>query len=282
MRQLFELIYRFRAFFTFVLFEVISFWLIIGNNEFHNAAFFNTSNNMIASVFAVKQSVYKYFNLSNTNQDLALENAFLRELIDREARKKEGLANQQQVNDALYFHPLDTVQQFDYIAAKVLNNSFRMSNNFITVNKGRVHGIEPEMGVISSGGMVGQVKAVSSQFSTIYSLLHSEMYVSSMIKRLGVFGSTQWQGGDPLTANLLFIPRHVRVQPGDTIITSGYNAIFPAGIPIGTVSTIDIEENETFYNISINLSVDFTRLSFVYIIKNRLKAEKDSVENIDE
>lgn len=282
MRQLFELIYRFRAFFTFILFEVISFWLIVGNNEFHSAAFFNTSNRIIASTYELKQNIYQYFDLINANRDLARENAYLRELISSEKRRLEGLSYMNEPDSTPAIQPTDTAQQFEYLAAEVINNSFRMTNNFITIDKGSAHGLEEEMGVISSGGVVGQVKAVSNQYATIYSLLHSEMYVSSLISRLGIFGSTQWQGGDPLTANLLFIPRHVQVQQGDTIVTSGYNAIFPPGIPIGTVSEIGIDESQTFYDIRIKLSVDFTRLSFVYVIRNRFKTEKEAVENTNE
>ena len=282
MRQLFELIYRFRAFFTFILFEVLSFWLIIGDNQFHNAAFINTSNNVIASIYVVKQNVYKYFNLVGANRDLARENAYLRELIARENRKFQATDTLSWQKLLDFVHPVDTVQQYEFIPAKVLNNSFRLNNNFVTINKGRVHGIRPEMGVISSGGVVGQVKSVSNQYSTIYSLLHSEMYISSILKRLEVFGSTKWEGGSPLKASLLYIPRHVQVEIGDTIVTSGYNAIFPPDIPIGVVEDISINENDTFYNIEIKLSNDFTSLSYVYIINNKFREEKVFLELTDE
>jgi rod shape-determining protein MreC len=282
MRQLFELIYRYRAFFTFVFFEVMSFWLIIGNSKVHNAAFFNTSNRLIASIYRMKNEVYQYFNLTNVNDDLVRENAFLRELIEAEQKQRQITDPEIWELDTLLVNPTDTARQYEYIPARVINNSFRSTNNYITVDKGSLNGIEMEMGVISSGGIVGQVKVVSRKYSTIFSLLHSEMFVSSMIKRLGVFCTTKWQGNDPTRANVLYVPRHVNVQPGDSIVTSGYNAVFPPGIPVGIVETIEIEENETFYNIVIRLTNDFSRISYVYLIKNKFKVEKDSVESVNE
>ncbi len=279
MRQLFELIYRYRAFFTFILLEVICFWLITGTRIVHNAAIFNTSNNLIASIYSAKNGVFKYFNLVNVNEDLSNENAFLRELINK--GKSSNLSSNTSIRqiDTLFVNPSDTIQQYEYIPARVINNSFRLTDNYITIDKGKLHGIKPEMGVISSGGIVGHVKVVSNKFSTIYSLLHSEVFVSSMIDRLGVFCTTKWQGNNPTKANLLYVPRHVNVQQGDSIVTSGYNAIFPPGLPIGIVEAISIDPNETFYDIELLLSNDFSRLSHVYLIKNKFKLEKDSLQS---
>jgi len=275
MRRLFLLIYQYRAFFTFILLEVISFWLVIGNSTFHNAAFFNTSNNIVASIFGLRQGVYQYFNLVNENDNLAKENAFLRDLISRRTIEI-GEA------DTSLIPSEDTVIQYAYIPAKVINNSTRKINNYITVDKGRKNGLEPGMGAISSFGVVGVIKTVSNNYATLYSLLHGEMQISSLLSRLGVFCTTKWDGIDPLYANLLYIPRHVNLQMGDTITTSGYNAIFPEGIPIGRIKSYDIEENETFYDVTLELSSDFQSLSHVYLISNYYRQEKDSVELLNE
>ena len=275
MRRLFLLIYQYRAFFTFILLEVISFWLIIGNSTFHNAAFFNTSNNIVASIFGLREGLYQYFNLVNENDNLAKENAYLRDLISQQTFKITEA-------DTLMIPSEDTVIQYAYIPAKVINNSTRKINNYLTIDKGRKDGLASGMGAISSFGVVGVVKTVSNNYATLYSLLHGEMQISSLLSRLGVFCTTKWDGIDPLYAKLLYIPRHVELQEGDTITTSGYNAIFPEGIPIGRIKSFNIEENETFYNIDIELSSDFQSLSHVYLISNYYRQEKDSVELLNE
>ena len=249
--------------------------MVVGNSTFHNAAFFNTSNNIVASIFGLREGVYQYFNLTNENDNLAKENAFLRDLIN--SKKIEII----QI-DSLLLPSEDTMIQYTYIPAKVINNSTRKINNYITIDKGRNDGLEPGMGAISSFGVVGVVKTVSNNFATLYSLLHAEMQISSLLSRLGVFCTTKWDGLNPLYAKLLYIPRHVKLQEGDTITTSGYNAIFPEGIPIGRIKSFDIQENETFYNIDIELSSDFQSLSHVYLISNFYSQEKDSVELLNE
>ena len=271
MHRLFLLIYQYRAFFTFILLEVMASWLVIGNSTFNNAAFFNTSNRIVASIFGLRQGVYQYFDLARENDNLAKENAFLRDLISRQKIHIENV-------DSTLLSARDTVIQYTYIPAKVINNSTRRNNNYITIDKGSRDGLEPGMGAISSFGVVGVVKSVSKHYSTLYSLLHGDIQVSSRISRLGVFGTTKWDGIDPVYANLLYIPRHVELQEGDTVSTSGYNAIFPEGIPIGRITRYSIEENETFYNIKIELSSDFQSLSHVYLIDNYYRQEKDSVE----
>ena len=275
MRRLFLLIYQYRAFFTFIVLEILSFWLVIGTSTFHNAAFFNTSNSVVASIFGLRQGVYQYFNLANENDNLAKENAFLRDLITQ---------NQVQVlnTDSTLLSLVDTTIQYNYIPAKVINNSTQKTNNYLTVDKGSRAGLEPGMGAISSFGVVGVVKTVSNNYATLYSLLHGEMQVSSLLSRLGVFCTTKWDGLDPLYASLLYIPRHVELQVGDSVTTSGYNAFFPEGIPIGQIKEFSIDENETFYKVIIELSTDFQSLSHVYIIQNSYRQEKDSVEVLNE
>jgi rod shape-determining protein MreC len=275
MRRLFLLIYQYRAFFTFIVLEIIAFWLVIGTSTFHNAAFFNTSNNIVASIFGLRQGVYQYFNLVDENDNLAKENAFLRDLI---SQKRIAVLSA----DSSLLTSTDTTIQYNYVPAKVINNSTQKINNYLTIDKGSRDGLEPGMGAISSFGVVGIVKTVSNNYATLYSLLHGDMQVSSMLSRLGVFGTTKWDGLDPLYANLLYIPRHVELQVGDSITTSGYNAIFPEGIPIGQIKEFSIDENETFYNIVVELSSDFQSLSHVYLIQNYFRQEKDSVELLNE
>ena len=134
------------------------------------------------------------------------------------------------------------------------------------------------MGVIGADGVVGQVKAVSDRYTTVLSLLHSGMSVSSLHKRTAVLCTIHWDGIDPKQAKLLYVPRHINILRGDTIVTSGYNAVFPESIAIGVVESVNALENDTFLNIDVNLSVDFHSLSIVYIVDNTYKNEKDSIE----
>ena len=79
-------------------------------------------------------------------------------------------------------------------------------------------------------------------------------------------------------ADLMYVPRHIKIFKGDTVVTSGYNAVLPENIPIGVIDDFWINENETFYHIKVKLATDFRTISYVYVIKNSFSAEKDSLE----
>jgi rod shape-determining protein MreC len=106
------------------------------------------------------------------------------------------------------------------------------------------------------------------------------MMVSASIKRTGHFGTIQWDGRDPEIVNLKFIPPHVKPVKGDTIVTSGYNAIFPEGIVIGVIDEVKLADAALFYELEVKLMQDFRKLSFVTVVKSQLKQEQDSLEQV--
>ncbi|MDQ3395973.1 MAG: rod shape-determining protein MreC [Bacteroidota bacterium] len=269
MQKLFQFFYQFRAFFFFVILEVASGYLIIKNNRFQNAAFFNSSNEIAGNVLGSTNEVKSYFSLKDINESLVAENALLR----------SRLANTLEVDTlGISFNDPSLKDQYHFLAAKVINNSTDRYNNYITIDKGSLQGVAPGMGIISPEGIVGKVKTVSLHYATVTSLLHSDGFVSSVIKKSGVFGSIKWEGKDARSASLKFVPRHIKVLEGDTITSSGFNSIYPGGIMIGLISEIDIKGNEAFYDIKVDLSTDFSKLGYVYVVQNTLKAERDSLE----
>ncbi len=164
------------------------------------------------------------------------------------------------------------------IAAQVINNSIVGTKNYLTLNKGAVHGVVPGMGIVCSEGVVGRVKAVSDHFATATSLLHTAVQVSAQIAGSNVLGTVQWPGSDPRRAYMLHVPRHVYVQPGDTVVASGYNATFFAGALIGHITQVKLRKEASFYDIELCFSTDFSTLHNVYIVKNRLRQEKMELE----
>jgi rod shape-determining protein MreC len=136
------------------------------------------------------------------------------------------------------------------------------------------------MGVIGPNGIVGRIKSASEHYAVAISLLHTNMLVSAVVSSTEAVGSIKWNGRSPLQANLDYIARHQKVSVGDSIFTSSYNSVFPPGIPIGVVSEVALPENATYYDIKIDLATDFSSLSFVYVIRNRLVQERDSLESI--
>jgi len=269
MQRLFDFLYSYRAFLFFVLLETISGWLIVKNNNYQSSAFFNSSNYYAANILKSKSDINEYFNLKEVNAQLADENARLNNALYIEKQKKNLFTEKK--SDSL------KTKQFEFIPAKVINVSSRRANNYITINKGTADSVREFMGVVSPQGLVGRIKKCSEHFSTVISLLHERMYISSKVKTKNIDGTIGWDGRNPRIVNLRHVPIHHTVAKGDTVITSGYNAIYPEGIMIGVVQKAEVNERAE-YEIDVLLSTDFSTLTYVYVINNKLKPEIDSLE----
>ncbi len=279
MRNLIQFIYRFRAFLVFLILEAVSIYLLVQNNSYQNAAFYNSANTYVGKVLEVRSNITDYFRLVQVNQVLVNENARLRErILAREKADDDTLSG---LSDSVLVKA-DSANKpvpYRFISAKVINNSVRRVNNYFTLNIGKQQGITAGLGVVSPQGVAGRVKAVSENYATVTSLLHSQTLISAKLTRDGTFGTIKWdEDDDARTASLYYIPLHVKVFKGDTVVTSGYNSLFPEGILIGRVLSVKKEADKSFFTIKVRLAVDYTKLGFVYVIKNERQAERDSLE----
>lgn len=270
MQRLLNFIFQNQAFFIFLVLETLCVWMVIQNNSYQSASFFNSSNRLAASILSASQDVTDYLSLRKLNGQLAMENAMLRSALEQR--------NDNQLENSLSSNRDSTHSRFDFVSAKVVSNSVDQFRNHFTINRGSDAGISPGMAVISPAGVAGKVKAVSKKFAVVISMLNLDEHVSATIKRTGHFGTAKWDGVDARYVTLMFIPRHVGPVKGDTVLTSGLNAVFPSGIPVGIIREVTLKENALFYDIKVELSQDFRKLSYVDVVISNFKAEQDSLE----
>ena len=299
MRNLFNFLFRFRGALVFGLLEIISLYLYVTNNSYQRAAFFNSANAYAGTVLVRRTQVTDYFHLTEINQQLAAENAALRQQLfpaDSSRRQADSVAVPPARTDSLhrvrYRRPAarpDTLllaQQrlpardpsYPLIPARVINNMLHNVDNYLTLNVGSADGVLPGKGVVAAAGVVGRVKVVSAHYASVTSLLHSKTTIASKIKRDGTFGTIKWLGDDPTHALLDNVLRETRVVKGDTVVTSGYNSVFPEGVFIGTVDSFVKEPDKNFWTIRVRLGVNFANLTYVYVVSSRPKAERDTLE----
>lgn len=275
MQRLLHFLYEYRAFFTFLILQLLCVWMIVQNNQYQGAQFFNTSNRVAAGVSGTTQDVKNYFALRRINDELSEENKWLRQKLEQREQAIQYLTlKQDSVFDA------DIVERFEFVNAKVVNNSTARFKNFITINRGSEEGVEPGMAVMNDNRAVGKVKTVSEHYSVIISLLNIDEQSSVLIKRTGHFGTVQWDGTDPRFIDLKYIPRHVVPLVGDSIVTSDFNAVFPPNVFVGIIRQTRLSESDQFHEIDVELAQDFGKLAYVQVVKSRLKKEKDSLEHM--
>jgi rod shape-determining protein MreC len=261
MQNLFQFLSKNQHLLLFILLETIALSLVIQNNSFHRSAFINSTNGVTTSVYKSANNINSYFSLKETNQMLLQENAKLRSTITY--LKKEEIAS---------------IFPQHFIAAEVINNSVSSINNYITLDKGSIDGVEKGMGIISENGVVGIVKETSKNFCSVMSILNSKFRISVELKKNNHLASLVWNGKNYRKGKVNEIPIHVQLSEGDTIVTSGYSTKFPKQIPIGTISKITTNENENFHKVEILFIEDFKELKYVNICHSLLEEEKTSLE----
>ena len=253
----------------FVLLETISFVLLFRFNNYQGSVYLSSVNAAAAYVNGIVSDVKSYFGLKSENETLFDENVRLRITLE-------------QYRDRLSQAGLDTVSVplagFEVKRARVIKNSLNHADNYITLDKGSADGVYPDMGVVGTDGVVGIIYMTSEHRSLAISLLNSKSNISCKLKHRDYFGNLVWEDINPEYALLKDIPRHAEFYEGDTVVTSGYSAVFPEGIPVGIVEEINDSEDGLFFELRVRLSTDFSKINDVRIINDRFREEEKMLD----
>jgi rod shape-determining protein MreC len=270
MRSLFLLLWRNNFTLLFLILWSVCFYLVVRNNKFQQVSVFNSTNRVAGVILEGVNYIKEYVNLKENNASLARENARLKGMMPESYYENSP--------ERIFITDSTRIQQYSYINGRVINNSVNRRSNYLTIDKGSLHGVKKDMGVISSSGVVGIIKDVSPHYCTVMSVLHKNTQISTGFKNSNYFGSLIWDGKNSRIATLMEVAKHVRFNKGDTLVTTVYSAIFPKGVLVGTVAGWELRPGDNFYKIDVLLSTNFSNLSHVYIVDNLLKQEQWELE----
>lgn len=274
MRNLIAFLIKNSSWFVFILLEIVCFYFVFQYNSYQRSVYLNSSNEIVGRVYAVSGNILSYFGLREVNQDLLVKNAELQNQILNLNVYIHKLETDTLVTHAILQDSLQLSNNpYQYIICRVINNSISHAENYITINKGTKDGIAQEMGVISQQGIVGIVRAVSTNYAVIQPVINPKTILSCKVKDSNIPGSLVWTGEDYRYVNLEGFPRFEKFEKGDTIITSGYSGIFPEGIIIGQIEDSKGQSDDNFLTLKVKLSTDFSSLKDVLVIKNNNRNE---------
>lgn len=268
MQQIFNFILKNSYRLLFLLLLITSLVLTIQSHSYHRSQMVNSTNAISGSVYSEINEVNTYFSLEDQNEKLAKENAYLKKL----------LYNKKDSTSTLAKDSVKAYDKIDVIQSKVINNSYNRAENYLTINSGAIKGIKPDMGVVSSQGIVGVIEKVSPRYATIISVLNIKSKINAKVKRTNHFGSMIWNAKNAGYVQLREIPRLASVKKGDTIVTGGRSTIFPENIPVGIIDKIYIDTETNYYTLDVRLFTDMTNLNHVYIISNK---EIDEINKLE-
>ena len=272
MKEIIKLILKYHFTIIFILLEIVSFSLIIRHNEYQRAIFSESASTLFGNISSTITSIKDYFRLKEMNESSANENILLKKRLEKYEFLRDTIIHGTVVQDS--------IPVYEYIGAKQVNATYNRTKNYITLNQGRKNGLQKEMAVCTPEGIVGLIQDLSDHFAVVIPLINVDSRISAKIKKNNYYGSLQWDGNDYAYSYLNDIPYHVEVNAGDTIVTSGLSKIFPEGIVVGYVESVD-KETANFLKIKVKLAVDFKRINHVYVILNNKKNEQTSLEAIN-
>lgn len=274
MKGLLEFLYKHSHWLVFFLLEGISLFLLFSFNDYQGSVWLSSANTVSGSALEAGQRVTGYFGLTAENRRLAEQNAQLEEQVF-------GL---RQMLDSMALDRLTVETEgqwpFDVIPANVVENSTNKPDNYITINKGTRDGITPDMGVISSEGVVGVTYRCSPHYTLVLPILNSKSNISCKVHPGESFGYLEWSGGDARHAKLCDVPRYAVVSVGDTVVTSGHSAFFPEGLMVGVVSAIDPTADNLSNAIDVRLGSPFARIRHVFVIRNAGADEREMLNRM--
>jgi len=257
MRNLLDFVVKYAYFILFILLEVLCLVLFFSSNPYQRYGFASSANVVTGAIAEKWAGVVQYMNLSEENEALKKENADLRNRLEAYRRSSIPVLN----------------KKFEYIPASVISATTNREKNSITVNAGRNAGMEVEMGVIGRDGVVGIVSSVSDKYAVIMPIIHPDARISVKLAENGYFGSLSWDGRNVRVATFSEVPGYVDVRIGDEVVTSGFSAIFPEGVPVGYVKSFEKDLSTDFYTIDVELYTDFHNIKYIYAIRNKDKTE---------
>ena len=260
MQTLLKILLRYSNFLVFIALEVAAFMLLSWNNAYPRSSIFSTANDVVAWQHEQISETKAYLNLRSQNEQLAAENAALRNRISTMDSAQTG-------------------EIISYVPAKVVQMTTDELHNYLTINRGSKDGIRRGQGIRNEDGAVGIVRTVGRNYSVVLPLINTHTNLSCRFAKNDYIGTLQWDGKDCRFAQLADVAAHMVVNQGDTIVTSGLSPVFPEGIPVGIVENSVLKEGDSYYTIRVRLYTNFKRLKYVEVVQNAAQQELEELNN---
>lgn len=257
--------------------QVVSVILLTTSSKTHETFFASAANEVTGNLNSRYSTLRSYFTLSETNRQLAEENARLRNQLSGNFQAPDS--SRIQGRDTTIRDTLGRFRKYTFLPARVIGNTYTLQNNYLMLERGALQGVHKGMAVTGPSGIVGVVVESTDNISKVMSLLHRNSKVSAMLKKDNTAGSIEWDGTDPSYLTLKNVTKSAKVTKGDTVLTSTYSSNFPSHLMVGTVAAITADPSSNFYTLKIKTATNFFNLQFVNVIENVRYTEQIQLEN---
>lgn len=214
---------------------------------------------VVASPFNALGNIFSNLTASQeTLSDLKQQNA---ELTGQVAQLAEAKETAERLEGLL---GLQSTYNLQSTAARIIGGSSDAWSQTVTIDKGSLDGFEIGMPVCNAYGVIGQITEVALSSSTVLLINDETSGVSAMVQSSRAQGMLRGQADGSL--RLEYVSTDYDVQVGDIVITSGLGGVFPKGLPLGTVSSVERRDNDVYYDIVVRTSASTENNEEVLVI----------------
>jgi len=224
-------------------------------------SFAEVQRGTMAMVGGVRNLWSGYVALQDAHRE---NNALKHELQILQVRVQEERAQAQRTDSLRQLLELRERANLDTTAAEVIAAAASPDFRTVTIDKGTGEGLKTDMAVISPAGVVGRVILPSRRAAKVQLLIDRNAAAGALIERTRVQGVVEGFGDGSL--RMEYVPGTADVKPGDLVVTSGIDGIYPKGFVIGTIEQVE-RVSGGYHLITVRPAVDFTRLEEVLVVR---------------
>ncbi len=202
-----------------------------------------------------------YFRLVGVAQENERLKRELEAAAERSHRQREIELENERLRELLGFK--QSLAQ-PAAAARIVAKDPSSWFNTVIINKGAADGLTKGLPAVTSRGIAGQIVEVSLYQSKLMLIIDPNSAVDALIQRNRVRGIVKGTFQEECT--LAFVMPEDDVRPGDSVVSSGFDGIFPKGLPVGSVSAVSGQGADFFKEVRVRPAVDFDKLEEVLII----------------
>ena len=193
------------------------------------------------------------------------QNAQLREQVERLTQERdeanERAAKQEHLESEL---GVPVLPRFKSIAANVVSRNVTIWFKRLTIDRGSMDGVKKDMPVLTSLGVVGRVIEVGPNSSLVQLITDRYAGVGAMLRRSRDMGEIK--GQENSRCEMKNVSASVDVPIGETVVTTGLDGIYPKGLTVGTVESVDNDANAPWHKILIRPSAPVDKVEHVFVL----------------
>ena len=258
MRNLWNLLVQYHIALVFVIFQGIALTWFVGSHGYPRGKWVQRSLEWQGEWDQRISQWNRLIELDDLNRELLAENATLR--AELHSARGEAIRS-------------------NYQGAEVIRSTWNGASNQLVLNKGTANGVKPGQGIIQDNRVVGRIVEASENYALAMPLINQSMEWSVRIGAAGPVARLVWEGGDVTRAVIYDVPRSASFEQGDSVLSSGFQGYFPAGLFIGNVAEETPDFDGQFLTVPVTLAANFRTIRYVQIASVRGLQELEGLTN---